>query len=105
MPTFAYTALDRQGRQTSGTVPADSRASAMDAVLDRGLSPVSIEEKGANGKTGVLDYRGNGVQADVGQKPPSTTVSAARGRTFTREIGQPARCGLVAVAGAAPAAS
>jgi type II secretory pathway component PulF len=44
MSTFSYTALDRAGRQTSGTVRADSRAAAMDAVVGQGLSPVSIQE-------------------------------------------------------------
>ena len=95
MPTFAYTALDRQGRQTSGTVPADSRASAMDAVLNRGLSPVSIEEKGANGKTGVLDYRGNGGAGGLfGPKPPSTKVSQRAVESFTRELANLLAAGL-----------
>ena len=51
MATFMYTALDRQGRRLSGTVPADSKAAAMDQVLERGLSPVSIEEQ-RNGRGG-----------------------------------------------------
>ena len=32
MSSFSYTAIDRQGRRTSGTVPADSRAAAMDDI-------------------------------------------------------------------------
>ena len=51
MSTFSYTAIDRQGRRTSGTVPAESRAAAMDAVLGRGLSPITVTE--ATGKAGA----------------------------------------------------
>lgn len=47
MAVYTYTALDREGRQTSGSIPADSRAAAMDAVMGRGLSPLSIEEQGS----------------------------------------------------------
>ncbi|MDB5328370.1 MAG: hypothetical protein JWM57_3939, partial [Phycisphaerales bacterium] len=42
MASFAYTAIDRTGRRTSGVIPADSRAAAVDAVVSQGLSPISI---------------------------------------------------------------
>ena len=45
MATFAYTALDAAGRTMTGTIPADSRAAAMDEVISKGLSPISIEER------------------------------------------------------------
>ena len=56
MAVFAYTALDRLGKRMSGTVPADSRAAAMDLVVGRGLSPIAVDEqnsarKGANGES------------------------------------------------------
>ncbi|MGB7160857.1 MAG: type II secretion system F family protein [Tepidisphaeraceae bacterium] len=89
MGVFAYTALDRQGRQTTGTIPADNRASAMDAVLGRGLSPVSIEEK-ANGNGGVLDYSG-GIN---GKREPSTRVPQRAVETFTRELANLLAAGL-----------
>jgi len=92
MAVFAYTALDRQGRQTSGTIPADNRASAMDAVLGRGLSPVSIEEKAnGNGKGGVLAYGGGGL---LGKKEPSTRVPQRAVETFTRELANLLAAGL-----------
>ena len=89
MPTFAYTALDRQGRQMNGTIPAESRASAMDAVLGRGLSPVSIEEK-SNGKGGILDYNGGGAR----KKEPSTRVPQRAIEDFTRELANLLAAGL-----------
>jgi type II secretory pathway component PulF len=92
MPTFAFTALDRQGRQTSGTIPADNRASAMDAVVGRGLSPVSIEEK-ANGNGSVLSYGGGGSGA-AGKKAPSTRVPQRAIEDFTRELANLLAAGL-----------
>ena len=46
MAVYAYTALDRTGRRTAGTIPADNKAAAMDQVISQGLSPVSIVESG-----------------------------------------------------------
>jgi type II secretory pathway component PulF len=47
MPVFAYTAIDAKGKRTSGTVPAPSRAAAMEAVVRQGLVPASVEEQAA----------------------------------------------------------
>ena len=33
MGVFAYTAIDRNGKRLTGTVPADSREAAMDQVM------------------------------------------------------------------------
>src|SRR5512142_1145152 len=44
MPAFAYTALDRAGRQTTGSVPADSRSAALSELIGRGLSPIEVDE-------------------------------------------------------------
>ncbi len=49
MSTFAYKALGRDGRATSGTLAADSRAAAVAMVVQKGLHPVSVVEQGANG--------------------------------------------------------
>jgi type II secretory pathway component PulF len=84
MGTFAYTALDRQGRRLSGTVPADNKAAAMDQVLGRGLSPVSIEEQ----------RNGNGSAALDASKPPPTRVSAKAVESFTRELANLLSAGL-----------
>ena len=47
MTTFTYTALDKTGRRLNGTLPADSRAAALDEVLGLGLSPIAINESAA----------------------------------------------------------
>ena len=45
MGIFAYTALDPAGRTMTGTIPADTRAQAMDHVISRGLSPIKVDEQ------------------------------------------------------------
>ena len=47
MPVFTYTAVDSKGQRTSGTVPAPTRAAALDAVVQKGLVPASVEEQAA----------------------------------------------------------
>ena len=86
MATFTYTALDRQGRRLSGTVPADSRAAAMDQVMGRGLSPVSIEEQRTGG--------GGAAGADTPGKPPPTRVPQSAVESFTRELANLLSAGL-----------
>src|SRR4051812_15912828 len=87
MGLFMYTALDREGRRLSGTIPADSRAAAMDQVIGRGLSPVSIEEQRVS--TG-------GAAAGVSQstKPASTRVPQRAIESFTRELANLLAAGL-----------
>ena len=74
MGTFAYTALDRTGKTMSGTVPADTRSAAMDVVLGRGLSPVSIEEQ-----------RNGSAKAQADGKTFSRVPMSAL-ESFTREL-------------------
>ena len=44
MPAFAYTALAKDGRRTSGTVAAENRSAAIAQVTRQGLSPVKVAE-------------------------------------------------------------
>ncbi len=83
MATFAYVALDRAGKQTSGTIPADTRSAAMDLVLGRGLSPVSIEEQ-RNGK----------ADSGAAAKKPPTRVPQSAVESFTRELANLLGAGL-----------
>ncbi|HYE19581.1 MAG TPA: type II secretion system F family protein [Tepidisphaeraceae bacterium] len=85
MTTFAYTALDRNGRQQTGTIPADNRAAAMDHVLGQGLSPIKIEEKAGAGA--------NAANVDPAAKPP-TKVPAKAIEAFTRELANLLSAGL-----------
>ena len=73
MTTFAYTAIDRGGRRAAGTVPAESRAAAMDAVAGLGLTPIDLREQTAAGQARVAE--GKPV------KVPKKSVEA-----FTREL-------------------
>ncbi|HEY7087378.1 MAG TPA: type II secretion system F family protein [Tepidisphaeraceae bacterium] len=85
MAVFAYTALDRQGRQTTGTVPAQTRTAAMDEVLMRGLSPISVEEqKQANGQGGLFSK-----SASTSTRVPQSAVES-----FTRELANLLAAGL-----------
>lgn len=82
MAVFVYTALDRGGRRQSGTMPADSRAAAMDRMLSDGLSPISLEEQqGAN-------------HAPAQQVSTSTRVPQAALESFTREMANLIASGL-----------
>ena len=79
MAVYAYTALDRTGRRTAGTVPADNKAAAMDHVISQGLSPVSIEEA-RNGAAAAA--------AAAAASPRSTTTKVPQSavESFTREL-------------------
>ena len=44
MSVFAYTALSKDGRRTSGTLSAESRSSAIAQMSRQGLQPVRIDE-------------------------------------------------------------
>ena len=84
MASFAYIALDKTGRRTTGIVAADGRAAAMDAVMGQGLSPISINEsKAAAGRsTGISLFGGS---ARVPQKAVEN---------FTRELANLLAAGL-----------
>lgn len=89
MAVFAYVALDRAGKQTTGTVPAENRASAMDQVLGRGLSPIKLEEQRAKGDTGP------GLLSGIfGNKADSIKVPGAALEAFTRELANLLSAGL-----------
>lgn len=75
MSAFAYVALDRSGRKTTGTVGADTRAAAMDEVVSLGLSPLSLQETGGKGVAVAA------VGGDLPSKIPAKAVEA-----FTREL-------------------
>lgn len=80
MGIFAYTALDAAGRTLTGTIPADTRAEAMDHVIGRGLSPIKVDEQ----KTAQ----------QLMKKSASTRVSQAAVESFTRELANLLAAGL-----------
>ena len=74
MPVFAYTALDTAGQESAGTVEAESRASAVEQVVGKGLRPVAVEERQTSG---------SGTRT---AGPTGGRVSQASVEAFTREL-------------------
>ncbi len=74
MPAFAYTALSKDGRTTSGTLAAESRAAAIAQMTRDGLSPVRLNES-ANGPVKKATTDG-----------PVGRVSQKAVEAFTREL-------------------
>lgn len=81
MSVFAYTALSKDGRRTTGTLNAESRAAALMQMSRQGLSPVKIDE--------AKDA------AAAAKKAAAAAASSARGsgkvpakalESFTREL-------------------
>ncbi|MGD8240808.1 MAG: type II secretion system F family protein [Armatimonadota bacterium] len=52
MPSFAYVAIDERGRETTGTISADSRRAATLRVREMGLFPTDVAEGAAPAKEG-----------------------------------------------------
>lgn len=80
MSVFAYTALSKDGRRTTGTLTAESRAAALMQMSRQGLSPVKIDEAkdaaAAAKKAAAAAAAGN-----AGGKVPQKAVES-----FTREL-------------------
>ena len=75
MSVFSYTALSRDGRQTTGTLSADNRTAAISQVVSQGLHPLKIDEQKSAGKA---------VKAPTAAKPGR--VSQKSVENFTREL-------------------
>ena len=78
MPAFAYTALSKDGRRTSGTLSADTRAAAISQVTRQGLSPLKVDEA----KSAAAAKKKASKEAPVvAGRVPAKAVEA-----FTREL-------------------
>jgi type II secretory pathway component PulF len=78
MSVFAYTALSSEGRRTSGTLAADSRAAAIAQLGRQGLHPTTIEEA----KNAAAAAKK--AQAATGSAPAKVSPRAVE--AFTREL-------------------
>ncbi len=78
MSVFAYEALSKDGRRTSGTVTADSRALAIAQMSRQGLHPVRIDE--AKNEAAAKKAKAKAETATVGKVSPKAVES------FTREL-------------------
>jgi len=94
MSEFAYKALGSDGRESTGTLTADNRSAAMSQIIDRGLHPLSVEEKNGNGKANgsaagglalgqILGRRGG---AEITDDSQVGRVSQRSVESFTREL-------------------
>jgi type II secretory pathway component PulF len=72
MATFVYKAIDAQGRQVADKLVATDRASAIEELCGRSLSPVSIERQ--------EDRRAEGLTARIGR------ASKSEVEAFTRQL-------------------
>src|SRR2546421_4704919 len=84
MAVYTYTALDRMGKRLSGTIPAESRASAMDMVSNRGLSPIAVDEQ----------REGAAAAGAAAKRSTSTRVPRSAVEAFTRELANLLAAGL-----------
>lgn len=82
MAAFAYVAVDRSGKRTTGVIVADTKAAAIDSVVAQGLSPVSVDESGSAAP------RAGGLVLRKGK------ISQRAVETFTRELSNLLAAGL-----------
>src|SRR5688500_866620 len=83
MSTFAYTAIGRDGRQTAGTVAADTRAAAIAQVVRQGMHPLKIDEQRNGGGDAAA---GSAASSKASAKGRPDKVSAKSVEAFTREL-------------------
>lgn len=65
MATFAYKAIDVQGRQTADKVNAPNRASAIEQLCSRKLSPVSVKREREDQAEGMLSRVGRVSKGEI----------------------------------------
>ncbi len=65
MATFLYKALDAQGRQVADKLVAADRASAIEQLFERSLSPVSMERQEDRPTEGLFSHVGRVSKAEV----------------------------------------
>jgi general secretion pathway protein F len=117
MPVYTYKAIDRQGKHTAGTLPADSKVGAFDQLSARGLSPISVSEQsgaasdnagagsrlfrlfGSSGGGGASAAAATGAGVGLASThhaapPAATKVSNASIESFTREMANLLAAGL-----------
>lgn len=77
MSVFAYTAISKDGRKTSGTLSAESRGSAMAQIAKLGLSPLKLDEA----RNPAAARRAAAAASGAKKKVPAKAIES-----FTREL-------------------
>ena len=83
MPTFAYTAIDGQGKQTTGRLDADDRGAAMVSIESLGLMPVDVAASSVKAGKSV----GGANIARRSLLPGSKRVKQKHVLAFIRQLG------------------
>ena len=92
MPNFAYQAADATGRDVSGTIEAQDRASAMRQLTGRGLQPFKISEAAVKAGAKVA-----AVKAKAGEPVDETApikLSNSQLQLFTEELSELLEAGM-----------
>ena len=83
MPTFAYTALNRQGKRTAGRLDADDRGAALSSIESLGLVPVDV--------TAAMGGHQGGAKPQAGapsvRRPGRARVKQKHVLSFVRQMG------------------
>lgn len=96
MPLYKFNAVDAQGAAQAGEIHSDTRAAALDSLQQRGLTPVTLAEQGAERSSGLLElvrtrWRNRGAAA-ISQKDLATVTESIAallraGLTVDRALG------------------
>lgn len=92
MPNYAYQAADATGRDVSGTIEAQDRASAMRQLSGRGLQPFKITESNAK-VTGKAVVQSKAKQEVVDESAP-IKLSNNQLQLFTEELSELLEAGM-----------
>lgn len=84
VPTFAYTALNRQGKRTSGRLDADDRGSAMVSIESLGLMPVDVSAASTGAKAAAPNKDSTPTR---GLLPSGSRVKQKHVLSFVRQMG------------------
>lgn len=91
MPNYAYQAADATGRDVSGTIEAQDRASAMRQLTSRGLQPFKITEGAAKAAAGPLV---KSKKAEVVDENAPIKLSNNQLQLFTEELSELLEAGM-----------
>lgn len=97
MPTFAYQAADSSGRDSSGTIEAPDRASAVRLLSGKGLQPFKIVESTAKAAGKIVaaaktkaDAKAQAAGEDIGP----IRLSSSQVQQFTEEMSELLEAGM-----------
>jgi type II secretory pathway component PulF len=85
MPTYAYTAVNTQGKRTTGRLDADDRGAALSSIESLGLIPVDVAAAAAGSK--LAKKSDAGATGRTGLFPGGKRVKAKHVLAFVRQLG------------------